>query len=577
MKRIVFLPFIISCVLSIALSAGLCWAGFALDGPGSAQAVDEYPFTIVELTLPVEPAVRALEQAGLGPVLYRDSALVPLSRVSSIEYVPLVDLPSRLDAGDLRLNPYASRLLSQFDGPSRSLGGPNTQLLFVPGRVDHIEQVLKEWDGLWFIHVRRGLPFGTGLLLWALSCALFLLFLPKRRWTIASALTLLPAYLVLSPPYLALVSILFIALREVGSICEQRFRSDLNSGRFTHLPESIVGRAFFSSRRIASDAALQGLWSLGVLLSMLGLSFFYRDYRGLFVIFSCFAWLISCSLYLILIFRLHVRQEHQLFMYQAITPSWDKPDKRERAVVFSILLMSLTVPVVFTANSSPFSTELLSFQPLYADELGEDSGFTGENSDEFPDDMAQRQTQLITRDALTLLNERVQEEQRAPVRFESESSESAAAGEVEEGRSEWNLPALFLADLAYQEAFPYLSIGVSDGAGRYDDGRVQITRFRRDEHGMVAYDEQVFALDEPWIVSASQDNNVRSMLRLYSVRNRWYDVRPEPGRRVSSVAISPWFEMLLILFWAVPWLGRWQFGPVRAVVATVRRLVGKKK
>jgi hypothetical protein len=527
-----------SAILLPIISAGL-FILLYFSSPQTNPRQNEYPFSIIELE-DGAAAAELLESAGLGPVISRQTATLPVSRVGRIEDSDIHRLDQRLESDDLRLSPYLESLRSVFDAP---LG--QGELLFVPADPDRIAPVLRESSIQYYIHQDRNLPFTAGLLLWGVTATAMFAFLRGRSWTLMVALGLLPFYLIRIPVFLAVLSVLFIVLREILVLSDEGYRDELNEAvsagdELPVFPGSVKGMAMFLHSRVHRHAGLRGIWIVLVLAMLAGLSFLPGSHFGLLVILVP---LYTSPLLLASQYRSLVRtgkQEHPLFVPRGITPSWDKPARTERAVLIAVILVSLALPFLFQINASPFPTQFVAALPLVPDpENGESA---------HPND-------ILSRQVIELLNARI-------------NTDISAQGEA--SGVKYPAAAYILAEYGYQQAFPYLSINHETGAGRFEDGSVILSRFVREDGVLRSFEETLLIIDEQWIVETVSNSGPYSLLRLYSDRERWYDVRPEPGVLVIPQVWNLVPEFLVLLILAFPWLGRWQFAPLERIISRFR-------
>jgi hypothetical protein len=525
--------------LVVIISSGL----FIVLFPPSTEepsAADEYPYTIVEVHPGGQAAADLLESQGFSPVLWRGSVTIPLSRVGSIEEAGLSGLTQRLETGDLRMTPYYAELTAAFDPPAGE-----GELLFVPGEPDAVAEALEGSGLTWYVHRDRNLPVYAGLILWAIISAAMLIVMDQRPWTAIVAVVLLPLYLIRNPMYLAILSVLFIVLRETAVALDLGYRNEINAddgrgGDSLRFPRGMGELVRFLLSRIRRDAPHRALWALFTLLFMSLLSMLPGFAPGLLALVAALelGLLVLAAQYRRLDFTRS--QEHVLFVARPITPSWDKPARNERAVLISVIAVSLALPFVFQVNAAPFATQFISPRILY----------DGDSA------------ALLDRVA-GLLEARVPGERGV---------EEGGIGDGSPGDlGEIAAAEILIADYAYQNAFPYLSINNSRGAGRYQDRTVYLSRFNRVDGEIQAFEEAVFSLDEIWLSQLAEDLPPYSMLRLYSHRQRWYDVRPEPGVLVVPRIWNLVPEILALLVLAFPWLGRWQFAPLIWIISRLSK------
>ncbi len=533
-------------VLHVLLAGFSALAAYLILGisPAAIPAVQEYPYTIVELADEAPRAVNALEEAGLGPVLWRESVSMPLNRGASVDPVLLYDLDLRLDADDLRLSPYRAFLLSQFDAP---LG--EGQLIMVPGDPENISAVLDELTRNYFIHRDRNLPRFAGLLLWVVTALAMLVFVGQRDWTAPVTILLFPLYLVQNPLFLAALSVLFIALKEIGAGLTQAYRDSLSdkNALSVDFPPPRRWPAFLSGL-IRRCEPYRSAWVIGLTVLLAGISFLPGLAAGLLVLPQILIFALVLIWRLRWEYKVAAEREHELFVPEPLTPSWHTPARNERGVLILVLLLSLSLPFLFQVNSAPFPTRFIAPQQLVSPQSAVDDG---EGQSDAPE---------LVASVIALLEERF----AAPRRISPIDAADPA--------DQMPYPAaVILAEYAYQQAYPFVSVGRSGGAGRYENGTVYLPRFDRSGDSLRSFDEEVFRVDEHWIESQRRNLHPRSMLRLYSDGERWYDVRPESGLLVVPHVWNLVPEVLVLFILALPWLGRWQFAPVRWLVAKVKK------
>ncbi len=496
-----------------------------------------YPYVILETRAPVREVLELLSPVSDG-IIWRENAQLPLSRVGNHGLVGLASLNSRLEEGDIRRSPGLELLESRFH--REASGG---QLIFIPRAYGSsgIEQLLSPLKSSVFLHIDRGLPpfFGAGI--WALVTFALLVFADQRVWTLIAAFCLLPLFFVSNPLFLSLSCILFVLLRDAAwrmydNYCrevQQSIEGEQAREASILLFPSTPGEAVGLLRLQASAAApFRGLWFALVLAAQLAALIIAVQIIGILCFLQIFVFFAILLLRMYSFLQFSRQQEHSLFFASGLTPAWDKPPRSERAALWFVMILVALVPYLFRLNYSPFPGSF-----LRAEQLG-----TAEDTE-----------------SLDALLDQVKS--RLESRIQGESEEMPEAAPL----------VLLLSDRAYQQAFPHLSLVGKDGAGRYSEGRVMLTRYRRQGDGLESYEETVLEINRDWLLTELESNGSYDMIRLYSDGESWYDIRSETGIHVLPRMWSLIPEMLVIAVLALPWLGRWQFEPLRRLADAFRK------
>ena len=476
------------------------------------------PYFIVETTQSADNLVSHLEARGFGPIIRKNSATLPISRFGSPELQTLVAREVRLQ--DLRVLSQLPRLLEEFQ-PADGSG----DLVFVTGVQEYGElaAALRSYDGDYFVHLDHGLPRLFGLLLWALIGIILLLFFKDRRYSLIAMVAFLPGFLMQMPLYLGFSTILCISVREVYITLSTEFTKQVNkTPPDIDLPVKPMDYISFAVQQIHTHAAAPALWSLGLGLFVFFHAIITGEIGGIYISLIFIPLLIILMGDIVHIIRAAEEREHRLFFASHITPAWSKPSRKERAALLTILALVLALPFVFRVNISPFPTLLLREQVL------------GDMNSE--EDLETLKTAVVA-----LLNQRI-------------------SGT---GNDDHAIVEIILADRVYQQIFPYLSLSSNEGAGRYENGSVYLTRYEQSDETLNAYEELVFELTAQWLVEELRSATGFDMLQLYTDKEKWYALIVS-----SSVWVFPYkwnllLEVLFLLAAGLPWIGRWHFSPIQ--------------
>ncbi|AHC14239.1 hypothetical protein [Salinispira pacifica] len=495
---------------------------------------DQGNMLIIEVPGSTGPASEVLEDYGVEGILHRGNATLQFNNFSGTEVIRLTELLLRNSPEDPRIPPYLSDLAGVFQA-SRHDGG----LLYVV----HDDESVPDPDALSrhlsrngianFIHVDKRLPPLFGVLIWTILFILVLIYNDGRFWTLIAGAVVLPLFSVRIPIHFSLLIIYFIALRDLFHRQDLEYQRALNRNEAGEPRQpGLPGLLKYFLRMLYSQHPYHLFWIAGLGVAILLSALSYSSLESIMLIP-----LTAAGFWVLLGVMNHHRhmstqREHPLFFTRGITPSWDQPGRKERILVIAAVLIAVSVPVVFRVNAAGFPVTFIS---------AEVTGSLENRSD----------TDALLREVKEVMDLRVVNEDR-PGAYSSFSP----AG-------------LILANRAYQQAFPYLALRQSDAqqAGRYRDGRVLLSRYRRVEDGeLESYDEVVLEIGPGWLEEQLEVMADNSMLQLYSDGERWYDVRPESSVPVFSRGWSLIPELILLLLAAFPWISKARFTVISRII-----------
>lgn len=499
---------------------------------------DQAELLIVEVSGSTSAAARLMENYGMGKIIHRGNATLLFNNFSQTGELQLEQLLQRNSPEDPRVPPYIQDLAGIFES-SRHPGG----LLYVPGGnhggadPDALSRHLSRNGMANFVHVDNRLPPLFGVLIWTVLFVLVLMYNHGRFWTFIAGAVVLPLFSVRIPIHFSLLIIYFIALRDFFYRQDLEYQRELNRGDAgSPAQPGLRGVLKYYARKLWGQHPYHMFWIGGLAAAILLSALFYGSLESIMLI------PLTLTGFWVLLGvmnhhgHLRTQREHPLFFTRGITPSWDLPGRKERILVIAAVLIAVSVPVVFRVNAAGFPVTFISTELQGSLENGEETD------------------QLLgeIRDVMKLRVEN--ETRRDPYRAFSPA-------------------ALLLANRAYQQAFPYLALRQSDAqqAGRFEDGRVLLSRFRREENGeLESYDEVVLEIGRIWLKNELESMADNSMLQLYSDGERWYDVRPESSIPVFSRVWSLIPELLLLLLAAFPWISKGRFAVISRIIHRVK-------
>ena len=498
-----------------------------------AVAREQLAHFIIETPATATPLVASLTEQGWGPVLWRETVALPISHFESRDFQPLKRLETQLLEGDRRTLPQLSRLLEEFQ-PADKTG----ELIFVPGGRGQNELVdaLRDYGGRYFLHADYKLPPIFGPFIWVVITLILLVFLDERRWTLISMLALLPGFFIQLPLYLGLLMLLCLCIREVLISVNRGLRRYVNNDPRIVLPTRLKDGALFMWARIRLDATAHAVWVLGICLVLVCYTIIAGEFAGLSVILLLVLLLFLFFGELARSVQLVQNKDHRLFFATHITPAGLLHPRKERVALLTVVVLALSLPLLFRVNTAPFPTILL--KPQLVGSIQSD-----------------RDVEALVGRITKLLDQRI-------------------LGGVQD-TDNYAVVDILLADRAYQEIFPYLGLTTNEGAGRYENGGVYLTRYTRSDNILSFYDERVFELTEQWIITALSTISGSDMLQLYTDGKQWYDIQPSSSVRVFSQSWAVMLEILLLLVAGLPWMGRWHYQLLKITTSGIKKMGGQ--
>ncbi|MGI9255731.1 MAG: hypothetical protein ACR2PY_02230 [Salinispira sp.] len=483
------------------------------------------PWLIIEVSGGSNSVTDFLEERNFTPVLRKESALLPISRFGLWEFQRITALESRMGEEDIRILPQLPLLIEQF----RLDGG---ELIFVPGKPENILASLRSYDGDYVVHSYHPIPPLYSAVIWGITALILLVFFKRRRWTIPVIIAFLPGFFVQAPLYPAVQIILCICVREMIFFSGSEFERHVNVNPHIFLPERFISRITFTFKKIRSYALFPAIWTCALLLILCIYALAVRKAAGLYVIAVIPVLMIIAKDEFIRIVTEAQKREHRLFFAAEIMPAWKKASRQERFAVLTALLLAVSIPLTLRMNVFPL---------LHVQELGDI------RSAEDLDSLRNRVS--------VLLDQRVKG-----------ATEDTEREDMEHSEENSYIVDILLADRAYQQIFPYLSLTPESGAGRYENGKVYLTRYVSLDEGLDSYEERVFDLTNIWLISELSEAGSTDMLRLYTDGKKWYDLSREFSVRRPSRRWNLLLEMIILAMAGLPWIGRWHFTPVKKLM-----------